>query len=209
MKTMKAIIPLALLAALALIAYPLYADCGKCAADGKKIAAQLDQSKTTLAKAVTAAEQHSKGRAISVISDLNDKHQLGVHVFCIAGDKIMMCHFDPATGTVTGMKEVKAFPITEADHAGSHDHGKGSSSAPAGAGKMLTNQTAEVGCGMCMYSMPGVDSCLLAVMIDGKPYLVEGATWPNHDFCDAKLQAVVTGKLEGDKFIATSVKEKK
>jgi len=206
---------LLVLAAAGLIAYPVFAHCGKCAADGKKIAAQLDQNKMTLAKTVTAAEGHSKGRAISVISDLNDKDQLGVHVFCIAGDppKIMKCHVDHATGKVTGMKEVHEFPFTaphaEGDHGGHAPHAPGDPAHGRGTVKMIKSQTAEVACGSCIYKMPGVEGCHLAVMIDGKPYLVQGATWPNHDFCDAKQQAVVSGKLEGDKFIATSVEPKK
>ena len=36
--------------------------------------------------------------------------------------------------------------------------------------------------------------------------LVEGATWPNHDYCDGKGQAIVTGKLDGDKFIVTTLR---
>lgn len=86
--------------------------------------------------------------------------------------------------------------------------------APGGGGAsgdamMVNNQILEVGCGSCMYHMPGVEGCLLAVLIDGKTYLVQGAEWPNHDFCDRKIQALVTGKLQGDKFLASSVSEKK
>ena len=62
---------------------------------------------------------------------------------------------------------------------------------------------------MCIYEMPGVESCHLAIMLGGKPYLVQGATWPNHDFCDAKQQAVVSGKLQSGKFIATDLEPKK
>ncbi|MCI0631484.1 MAG: DUF6370 family protein [Phycisphaerales bacterium] len=205
---------LLVVAAAGLIAYPVFAHCGKCAADGKKIAAQLDQNKTTLAKAVTAAEEHSKGRAISVIADLNDKDQVAVHVFCVAGDppKIMKCYVDIATGSVKGMKEVHEFPITQNDHAHGHDDEAGDDHAKhhdGGVAKMIKGQTVEAGCGACIYKMPGVEGCPLAIMIDGKPYLVEGATWPNHDYCDRKCQAVVTGKVKGGKFIATSVEPKK
>jgi len=188
------------------IAYPALAHCGKCAADGKKIAAQLDQSKSTLAKAVTAAETHSKGRAISVISELNDKGQAAVHVFCIAGEpaKIMKCHFDYATGTVKGMKEVTEFPT--AAHA---DHAHADDAAGAAGVKMIKAQTHELACGACIYKMAGVGGCPLAIMIDGTPYLVEGATWPNHDYCDRKCQGVVSGKLQGGKFLASSLEAKK
>lgn len=172
---------------------------------------------------MTAAEQHSKGRAISVISDINDDGAVAVHVYCIAGEpeKIMMCYFDHKTGTVKGMKEVKEFPITlpSDDHAagrrhtghsdkGHHDHSDDHAAAPVI--KVIENQTLEVSCGSCLYKMPGVEGCHLAIMIDGMPYLVEGAKWPNHDFCDRKLQALVTGKLQGTppKFVASKFEPK-
>ena len=202
MKNGRVISIAALCAALALIAYPLYAHCGKCAEDGKKIIAQLDQHKTTLAKIITAAEQHSKGRAVSVVSELTgDDHKLMVEVYCIASDKIQMCQVDPATGKVAAMKEVKEFPITEPS-------APSGAAAAGGSVKMVTDQLVDAACGACIYKMSGVQGCPLAVMIDGKPYLVEGATWPNHDYCDRKCQAVVTGKLVGDKFIATELQPK-
>jgi hypothetical protein len=209
MKHIKVIASLGLLAISLLIAYPLYAHCGKCAADGKKIAAQLDQNKFTLAKSVTAAEAHSKGKAISAISELGDKDELLLHVYCIVGDppKIMKCYVDTTSGTVKGMKEVQEFPITAQDHV--HGEGHDAHDDDQASAKMITNQTVEAGCGACIYKMAGVSGCPLAIMIDGKPYLVEGATWPNHDYCDRKVQAVVSGKLEGDKFIATKVEQKK
>jgi bacterioferritin-associated ferredoxin len=198
-----------------LIAYPVFAHCGKCAADARKIAAQLDQNNMTLAKMVSAAEEHSKGRAISVISDLREKDQAAVYVYCVAGDppKVMMCHVNIATGKVLGMKETHEFPIT-APHAegghGAHDpHAPGDPAHGGGTTKMIKSQTVEAGCGACIYKMAGVEGCPLAVMIDGKPYLVQGATWPNHDYCDGKQQAIVSGKLEGARFIATSVEPKK
>jgi len=213
---------LAVIAA-SLIGYPAFAmfgDSHDLVADAKKIAAQFDQNKTTLAKAVAAAEQHSKGRAVSVLSDVNDEGAVAVHVYCLAGEpaKIMMCYFDHKTGTVKGMKEVKEFPITSRsdDHAdgrghlkeGHRDHGDDHAAAPVA--KTIDNQTLEVSCGSCLYKMPGVEGCHLAIMIDGKPYLVEGAKWPNHDYCDRKLQAVVSGKLEGNppKFTATKFEPK-
>jgi hypothetical protein len=216
MKPRILIAPLAVLAALALIGYPLYAHCGKCAADGKTIATQLDQTKFTLAMAVTAAEQHSKGRAISVVSELSDKDELMLHVWCITGastdtSKIMKCFVDTKSGAVKGMKEVHDFPIAQANHPHGENHeghGDGAHGDDHASAKTITNQAVEAGCGMCIYKMPGVKGCHLAALIDGKPYLVQGAEWPNHDFCDRKVQAVVTGKLEGDKFIVTSLEPK-
>src|SRR5262245_28649665 len=113
----KAIIPLALASALALIAYPLYAHCGKCAASAKKIADELNASKMTLAKAVTAAEDHSKGRAVGVISSVGADNQIAVNVFCAADGKIQKCSVDHKTGKVTEMKEVSEFPTDDHAHA--------------------------------------------------------------------------------------------
>jgi hypothetical protein len=214
MKHFRIIAPLALLGVSLLIAYPLYAHCGKCAADGKKIVAQLDQNKITLAKAIEAAEKHGMGRAVSVVPLLDDKGALTIQVYCVGSDKIMRHDIDGKTGAVRDMKEVDSFAVAPKEHAAGHEReGAKHDDAdhddhPAGAA-MISNRNAEVACGSCIYKMPGVEGCHLAVMLDGKPYLVNGATWPNHDFCDRKLQAVVTGKVEGDKFIASSVKESK
>jgi hypothetical protein len=248
MKSIKAIVPVALLIAMALIAYPLYAHCGKCAADGKKIATQLDSTKFTLAKAVTAAEAHSKGRAISATSELDDSDKLVVNVFCIAGEpaKIQKCEVDSATGTIKSMKEVSEFPLAKHEHAhddhkepaapgrggagGAGGSGGGSGGATGGGGgagggsggatgggggagggvaaRTISNQTVEAACGACVFKMAGVSGCPLAVKIDGKTYIVQGATWPNHDYCTRQCQAVVSGRLEGDKFIASSLTPK-
>jgi hypothetical protein len=242
MKRMKSVfLSIALVGTSALVVYPLFAHCGHCAADGKTIVEQLDKGKLTLAKAVTAAEQHSKGRAISVISELNDEHKLAMEVYCIVSDstgsgsasaapKIMKCQIDGATGTVSEMKEAKEFPTTEDDDkpgaspgmggaggrggagaggasggAGGRG-GAGSGTKPGGTAMNITNKTVDAACGVCVYKMEGQNGCPLAVKIDGKAYIVEGAKWPNHDYCDHNCQAVVSGTIEGDKFVATSLK---
>ena len=214
MKQFKLIASFALLSlALMVIVYPLYAHCGKCAADGKTIASQLDQSKMTLGKAVTAAEQNSKGRAVAVTSDLDEKDVLAVNVYCIVSGasestpKIMKCTVDPATGAVRGSKEVQEFPISKHEHAPGAGAGAGASAdKPQGAAMNITNRTVDAACGVCVYKMSGQEGCPLAVKIDGKTYVVEGAKWPNHDYCDKNCKAIVSGRVEGDKFIATSLK---
>lgn len=182
-------------AAFGLIASPA-PDRGS-AADAGKIAGHFDRSKTTLAKLVSAAEQHSKGRAVAALAELPARDDAALHVYCVAGEppKIMKCSVDPATATVKVMKEVHGFPVA-ASPEGS-DHGSGV--------KLINGQTMELACGACIYSMPGVEGCPLAIKIDGTPYLVEGATWPNHDYCDRTCQALVSGRLEGGKFIATAL----
>ncbi|WP_415582240.1 DUF6370 family protein [Flavobacterium longum] len=70
----------------------------------------------------------------------------------------------------------------------------------------------DVACGQCQFKMDG-KGCTLAVMLDGKPYFVEGVTLDQqgdahaHDgMCNAVRQAEVQGELVGDKFKATSFK---
>lgn len=71
-------------------------------------------------------------------------------------------------------------------------------------------QIVEASCGICQFSMEG-NSCDLAVRIDGQSYYVEGAKMDDHGdahsahgMCNAVRQAKVTGKVVGDKFVATS-----
>jgi hypothetical protein len=249
-KLTETIVSLGLLASSALIAYPLYAHCGKCAADAQAVAAQLSTSRLTLGRVVAAAERHSRGRAISAVTQLGESDALVMKVFCVVGDKLVMCDIDPATGTVKEMKDADAFPVLEAQHAhddhGDDEHphhgqpgapgkggegddggrggaggsagGRGGAGGPGGGGSggtggagggavmNISNQTVAAGCGVCIFSMPGVTGCPLAVRIDGKTYLVEGAEWPNHDYCERECRAVVSGKVEGDKFVASSLK---
>ncbi len=64
----------------------------------------------------------------------------------------------------------------------------------------------EAACASCIYKMEGVEDCELAVMIDGKPYLVSGVEVDAHEsgLCDAAKSAVISGKIDGDRFVATS-----
>lgn len=82
--------------------------------------------------------------------------------------------------------------------------GKTAAGAPADT-KLVTNEVMELACGACIYKMPGVEGCPLAIKLDGKPYLVKGAAWPNHDYCDRTCQGTVTGRLEGDTFVIATL----
>ncbi len=68
--------------------------------------------------------------------------------------------------------------------------------------------TVEVGCAMCIYDMDGVAGCQPAVVIDGQPRLMTGVDMDLHafDLCTAPRQAVVSGRLEGQTFLARTVK---
>ena len=67
--------------------------------------------------------------------------------------------------------------------------------------------TVEVGCGDCIYDMPGLKGCPLAAKIDGTPMLVTGVKVNAHKLglCKKAKEAVVVGHVEGDKFVATKV----
>ncbi len=66
------------------------------------------------------------------------------------------------------------------------------------------------GCATCIFDMPGATGCTLAVKIDGAAYLVTGAEMDDlgdahasDGLCNTERDAVVEGKIEGDRFVAT------
>jgi hypothetical protein len=184
----------------AYIAYPALAHCGKCAADAKKIAQSLQGGKVTLAKAIEAAETHSKGKAISVTPVMDDAGKLTLQVFSVVGDKIQRCDVDGQTGAVGKSEAVDAFPISEKDHA--HHAPDGKSSAAN-----ITNKSIELGCAQCVFHVTGAEGCELAAKVDGKTYIVTGRHDQNpHHYCEAGKPAIVTGTIEGDKLVVTSIK---
>jgi hypothetical protein len=75
----------------------------------------------------------------------------------------------------------------------------------------LRSETVEVACGSCVYGMDGVNGCKLAVKIDnGDPMLATGSDVDlhAHNLCKAPTKAVVTGEVEGDTLVMTSVEIK-
>ena len=73
------------LAILCLVAYPVYAQVAKGAAHAKEMCKMMDENKMTLAKAITAAEEHCKGTALQAAAHMQNK-DLMVNVYCLAGD---------------------------------------------------------------------------------------------------------------------------
>jgi hypothetical protein len=57
--------------------------------------------------------------------------------------------------------------------------------------------TVEAGCGKCMFKMKGIDSCELAIALDGKAYLVTGAyVDPTESgLCKTVKKAQIVGRL--------------
>ena len=73
-------------------------------------------------------------------------------------------------------------------------------------------QIVEASCGQCQFKMKG-HACDLAVRIDGKSYFVDGTSIDSHGdahandgFCASIRKAEVVGKIEDNRFKATSFK---
>ncbi len=71
---------------------------------------------------------------------------------------------------------------------------------------------AEAGCAMCIYHMPGVRECVLAVKLEGRAHLVKGSSIDDHGdahaadgLCNTARKARVTGRVEGEAFVAEKV----
>ncbi len=175
----------------ALVAWPVYAHCGKCATSGKDMVKLMEEGKLSLGKAIEIAEKHSNGRAVAAYCEL-EGGGLEIEVYCLVGNKIMEVEIDGKTGKVSEMEEKKSLP-------GGMAYGHEDEHAAAA-------RTVEAGCGSCIFDMEGVKGCKLAVKIDGKPYLVTGADVDAHGagLCSSAKKAKVVGEIEGDKFVATS-----
>lgn len=77
--------------------------------------------------------------------------------------------------------------------------------------RSVGSRIVEAGCATCIFDMPDVEGCRLAVKIDDKFYLVAGSDIDAHGdahapsgLCMTGRKAKTTGRIEGDKFVATS-----
>jgi len=104
----KLVLPLVGVGVLALAAWPVYAHCGKCAGDCKNMVKAMETGKSSLAAAITAAEEKSKGKAVGAYPTLNDD-KLTVDVYCMVGDKLMQVAVD-STGQAGEPKAAKMLP---------------------------------------------------------------------------------------------------
>ncbi len=68
----------------------------------------------------------------------------------------------------------------------------------------ISNRKVDAGCASCVFHMPGVQSCKVAVMVDGQAYFVSGANVDAHQYCSGPKQVVVSGNIEEDWFVATA-----
>jgi len=108
MRNRKLVMSLMVVGALALVAWPVYAHCGKCAGSAKEMVTAMDAGKVTLGSAVTAAEAAAKGKAVSASASMGGG-KMHIDVYVLAGDKIMEVEVD-ATGKAGTPKEAKELP---------------------------------------------------------------------------------------------------
>lgn len=75
-------------------------------------------------------------------------------------------------------------------------------------------QVAEISCGQCQFELDSQNGCDLAIRIDNKAYFVEGfniddfgdAHDQNTGFCEVIRKGEIAGKIENNKFVASSIK---
>lgn len=80
--------------------------------------------------------------------------------------------------------------------------------------KQEIKKVAEISCGQCQFELDSQNGCDLAVKINDKAYFVEGfnidAFGDAHNkktgFCEVIRKGEVSGKIENNKFIASSIK---
>lgn len=109
MRNRKLVMSLMVVGALALVAWPVYAHCGKCAGSAKEMVTAMDAGKVTLGSAISAAETAAKGKAVSAHGHLHEG-KLHFDVFLLVGDKLQRVEVD-ATGKAGTPTEAKEIPL--------------------------------------------------------------------------------------------------
>ncbi len=82
------------------------------------------------------------------------------------------------------------------------------------ADKNEIKQVAEISCGQCQFELDTEDGCDLAIRINDKAYFVEGfgindfgdAHAKHTGFCEVIRKGEIVGKIENNKFVASSLK---
>jgi hypothetical protein len=61
------------------------------------------------------------------------------------------------------------------------------------------------GCAACVFELPGLSGCPLAIRWEGAVVLVRGVPTPDHasGICDRQIRALARGTLQDDTFVAT------
>ncbi len=196
-------------AGLALAAWPVYAHCGKCAGSAAQMIKVMEEGKLSLAKAIQIAEKHCNGKAVAAYCELEEEG-LEIEVICLADGKLKEVEIEGKTGKVSEVEDLKSLPGVEEEEGEDDDEDEHGEKEAAAVSSAEAIRTVQAGCGSCIFHMEGVKGCKLAVKVDGKPYLVTGAAVNAHTsgLCGSEKTAEVRGKIQGDKFVATSFKLK-
>ncbi len=82
----------------------------------------------------------------------------------------------------------------------------GGSGTPTARPITAPKQIVKAACANCIYHLPGIQGCQLAVKIDNTPYLVTGLKVEAHKLglCEGEKNAEVAGEIENGKFVAQS-----
>ncbi len=126
---------------------------------------------------------------------------------------------DDGTGTVEDAAPAVVESEDEAvvEEAPAHDHGDGEHSHSHAVPEVSSlgdivasldgSKSMEIGCGSCTYGLDGVKDCVLAAVVDDKPYLVTGVEFDAHanGLCKATKMATIVGKVHADGIEATKV----
>ena len=105
----KIVLGVVVASTVALVTWPVYAHCGKCAASGKDMVKLMDEGKLSLGKAIELAEKHSNGKAVAAYCEL-EGGGLEIEVYCLVGNKIMEVEIDGKTGKVMEMEQKRSLP---------------------------------------------------------------------------------------------------
>lgn len=110
---------------LAIVAYPVYAHCGKCASSCKAMLKAMTEGQVTLTSAIASAEKEAKGKAVGAMAH-EDKDGVGIDVYVLGeSDKLMLVQLDGKTGKVKKTSEAKGLNFASGEgHDHDHDHDK-------------------------------------------------------------------------------------
>jgi hypothetical protein len=109
-RTRSGLYVVAALAMTALVAWPVYAHCGKCAMSAEDMAKRMQQSDFNLTKAIELAQKTSGANALSALTQI-DQNAVTVDVFCLKDGKLTAVTVDVSSGKVKETREVEALPV--------------------------------------------------------------------------------------------------
>lgn len=94
-----------------------------------------------------------------------------------------------------------------------HDHTSVREKPAASASAAGQAQNVTAGCGLCIFHMPGVNTCVLAVRVEGRDYLVQGRGIDDlgdahaaDGLCNTSRAVLVQGEVRDGKFVVSEMR---